>query len=206
MDNSPVPRRVDDEQRRDTICRYRAPVALPPELDGLPYNGARGRNLEWLSRRQPSSVVFWRARPLFLDMQIPSTGSVRPRVSLHLMPWSSMLDNIEKCLTELCGMPRQTSVQSATGQPIDTPRDVSKSRFQAVMEAAAHSGLLGEKSKRIGGRISPALLEQAKNHTGIMTDTDLIEFALATVALDDNFGRTFRETRGTVDPDLKLGF
>lgn len=83
---------------------------------------------------------------------------------------------------------------------------VSKARFEAVMKAAEHSGLLGEKSRRIGGRISPALIEQAKKHTGIETDTDLIEFALASVALDDNFGATFRKTRGTVDPDLKLGF
>ena len=83
---------------------------------------------------------------------------------------------------------------------------VSKARFEAVMKAAEHSGLLGEKSKRIGGRISPALVDQAKKHTGIKTDTDLIEFALATVALDDDFGETFRKTRGTVDPDLKLGF
>jgi hypothetical protein len=83
---------------------------------------------------------------------------------------------------------------------------VSKARFDAVMKAAEHSGLLGEKSKRIGGRISPALIEQAKKHTGIETDTDLIEFALANVALDDNFGSTFRKMQGTVNPDLKLGF
>ena len=83
---------------------------------------------------------------------------------------------------------------------------VSKARFEAVMKAAEHSGLLGEKSKRIGGRISPALIEQAKKHTGIETDTDLIEFALANVALDDSFGATFRKTQGTIDPDLKLGF
>ena len=83
---------------------------------------------------------------------------------------------------------------------------VSRARFEAVMQAAEHSGLLGEKSKLIGGRISPELIEQAKKHTGIETDTDLIEFALANVALDDNFGAPFRETRGTVDPDLKLGF
>lgn len=82
----------------------------------------------------------------------------------------------------------------------------SKTRVDAVMKAAEHSGLLGEKSKRIGGRISPALIEQAKKHTGIETDTDLIEFALAAVALDDDFGSVFRKTRGTVDPDLKLGF
>jgi hypothetical protein len=83
---------------------------------------------------------------------------------------------------------------------------VSRTRFEAVMKAAEHSGLLGEKSTRIGGRISPALIEKAKKQTGIATDTDLIEFALANVALDDNFGETFRKTRGTVDPTLKLGF
>ncbi|MBB3138837.1 outer membrane protein W [Rhizobium pisi] len=81
-----------------------------------------------------------------------------------------------------------------------------KARISAVMEAAEHSGLLGEKSKRIGGRISSALVEQAKKHTGIETDTDLIEFALASVALEDKFAETFRKTRGTVDPALKLGF
>ncbi|UCM24073.1 hypothetical protein [Ensifer adhaerens] len=82
----------------------------------------------------------------------------------------------------------------------------SKARIDAVMKAAEHSSLLGEKSKRIGGRISPALIEQAKKHTGIETDTDLIEFALAAVALDDDFRSAFRKIRGTVDPDLKLGF
>ncbi|TIO09560.1 MAG: hypothetical protein E5X89_32365 [Mesorhizobium sp.] len=74
------------------------------------------------------------------------------------------------------------------------------------MKAAELSGLLGDKSTRIGGRISPVLIEKAKKQTGIETDTDLIEFALANVALDDNFGETFRKTRGTVDPSLKLGF
>lgn len=80
------------------------------------------------------------------------------------------------------------------------------SRFEAIMKAAEHSGLLGEKSTRIAGRISPALIQKAKKQTGIDTNTELIEFALANVALDDDFGRTFRKTRGTVDPTLKLGF
>jgi hypothetical protein len=83
---------------------------------------------------------------------------------------------------------------------------VSKARFEAVMQAAEQSGLLSEKSGRIGGRVSPALVEQAKRQTGIETDTDLIEFALATVALEDNFAETFKESRGKVDPELKLGF
>jgi hypothetical protein len=83
---------------------------------------------------------------------------------------------------------------------------ISKARFEAVMQAAEQSGLLSEKSGRISGRVSPALVRQAKRQTGIETDTDLIEFALATVALDDNFAEAFKESRGTVDPALKLGF
>jgi hypothetical protein len=83
---------------------------------------------------------------------------------------------------------------------------VSKARFEAVMRAAETSGLLSEKGSRIGGRVSPALVRQAKRQTGIETDTDLIEFALATVALEDNFAEAFKESRGKVDPTLKLGF
>ena len=83
---------------------------------------------------------------------------------------------------------------------------VSKARFEAVMQAAEQSGLLREKSSRIGGRVSPALVRQAKRQTGIETDTDLIEFALATVALEDHFTETFKKSRGKIDPELKLGF
>ncbi|CAN7735719.1 hypothetical protein ACI2KT_27840 [Ensifer adhaerens] len=72
------------------------------------------------------------------------------------------------------------------------------------MKAAEHSGLLGEKSRKSGGRISTALIEQANKHTGI--ESDMTEFALAAVALDDDFGSAFRKIRRTVNPDLKLGF
>jgi hypothetical protein len=50
------------------------------------------------------------------------------------------------------------------------------------------------------------LVRQAKRQTGIQTDTDLIEFALATVALEDRFAEVFKEARGKIDPELKLGF
>ena len=86
------------------------------------------------------------------------------------------------------------------------PFVISKARFNAVTQAAERSGLLSEKSGRIGGRVSQALVKQAKRQTGIETDTDLIEFALATVALEDNFAEVFKESRGKVDPELKLGF
>lgn len=81
-----------------------------------------------------------------------------------------------------------------------------QARFETVMQAAKRSGLLNEKSSRIAGRVSRALVEQAKKRTGIEADTDLIEFALANVALEDSFAETFKDARGKVDADLKLGF
>lgn len=79
-------------------------------------------------------------------------------------------------------------------------------QVEAVMAAAQRSGLLQEKNGRIGGRVSPALVERAKARTGIEADTDLIEFALANIALEDKFTESFKMARGKVDPDLKLGF
>ena len=84
--------------------------------------------------------------------------------------------------------------------------DIGKDRFDAVMVAAERSGLLQGKSGRIAGRVNPALVRQAKRQTGIETDTDLIEFALATVALEDKFAAAFKRSRASVDPALKLGF
>jgi len=83
---------------------------------------------------------------------------------------------------------------------------VHGTQVEAVMAAAQRSGLLSEKSGRIGGRVSPALVERAKARTGIEADTDLIEFALANIALEDRFAEAFKAVRGKVDPDLKLGF
>jgi hypothetical protein len=105
--------------------------------------------------------------------------------------------------------PLRSRIERAKVVPSDVKTGafvVSKARFEAVMLAAEQCGLLSGKSGRIGGRVSPALVKQAKRQTGIETDSDLIEFALATVALDDNFAEMFKESRGKVDPELKLGF
>ena len=93
------------------------------------------------------------------------------------------------------------AAQSPKGR---TPRH--QTRVEAVMAAAERSGLLEEKSGRIGGRVSPALVKKAKALTGIETDSDLIAFALANVALEDRFAETFKAARGAVDPDLDIGF
>ena len=93
-------------------------------------------------------------------------------------------------------------------------RDARTGRFRSSARRGSrpscrqqsNAGLLQGKGGRIGGRVSPSLVRQAKQQTGIETDTDLIEFALATVALEDNFAQAFKASRGKVDPELKLGF
>lgn len=86
------------------------------------------------------------------------------------------------------------------------PTEDRGARFEAVMRAAEQSGLLGAKSGRIAGRVSEALVRQAKRQTGIVTDSELLEFALAAVALEDDFAEAFRKSRGKVDPELTLGY
>jgi hypothetical protein len=100
----------------------------------------------------------------------------------------------------------KTARRRSAARRVKAAKPTSTGRFDAVMKAAANSGLLKDKSSRIGGRISPALLRQAKERTGIETDTDLIEFALANIALEENFANAFMQSRGKVDRNLKLGF
>ena len=95
-------------------------------------------------------------------------------------------------------------MEAAAAAPVPPRRN--SGRFAAVMDSAQRSGLLAEKDGRIGGRLSAALIEQAKANTGIASDTELLEFALASLALEDRFAEAFEAVGATVDPDLKLGF
>lgn len=101
----------------------------------------------------------------------------------------------------------ETGTPGDGGQWIVPPEvAVSPARVEAIMSSAQRSGLLDEKDGRISGRLSATLIERAKASTGIETDTELLVFALASVALEDKFSDAFQEVRETVDPDLKLGF
>lgn len=79
-------------------------------------------------------------------------------------------------------------------------------RVRTIINAARRQGLLDSKNRRVGVRISPRLVEEAKRQTGIETDTDLIEFALASLAVEQPYGFALMDLRGTVDPDVDLTF
>jgi hypothetical protein len=74
----------------------------------------------------------------------------------------------------------------------------AKTRRTAVLQLAEEHGLLTAKDRQIGGRFSADLVERAKQVTGIASDTELLTYALAKVALEDDFGQRLVARRGRV--------
>jgi hypothetical protein len=83
---------------------------------------------------------------------------------------------------------------------------LASGRRRAVLSAASHAGLLAGESGRIGARVRKTLVQAAKAQTGIASDTELLEYALATVALEDHFAETLLALEGSVPRDLDLEF
>jgi hypothetical protein len=85
-------------------------------------------------------------------------------------------------------------------------RSAENPRRRAVLETAKDAGLLAGARGRIAGRIRKQLVDVAKAHSGIRSDTDLLEYALARVALEDDFGQKLIAREGRVPRDLDLEF
>jgi hypothetical protein len=79
-------------------------------------------------------------------------------------------------------------------------------RRNAVLESVKKAGLLDGVRARIAGRIRKQLVRAAKTRSGIKSDTDLLEYALAQVALEDDFGQKLIAREGRVPQDIQLEF
>jgi hypothetical protein len=84
--------------------------------------------------------------------------------------------------------------------------DIPRQRQQFVIDTATRAGLLSGESGRIAGRVRETLIQTAKERSGISSDTALLEYALAKVALEDNFGAKILARKGRVSPDVDLEF
>ena len=81
------------------------------------------------------------------------------------------------------------------------------SKLREVMVIAESQGLLsGERNQIVRGRMPEALVERAKERTGIDSDTDLIEVALANIALAEDYADWLLSRRGVVDREADLEF
>lgn len=82
-----------------------------------------------------------------------------------------------------------------------------RDRLSDALEIAKKKGLLeGRKTMVIRGRMPAALVAEAKRKTGIGSDSQLLETALATIATADDYADWLLSQRGAVSPDLDLEF
>ena len=80
-------------------------------------------------------------------------------------------------------------------------------KLNEVMIIAEREGLLrGERTEMVRGRMPEALVARAKKRTGISSNTDLIEVALANIAVEDDYADWLLSRRGTVSPEADLEF
>jgi len=77
---------------------------------------------------------------------------------------------------------------------------------EAIAIAAGKGLLKGTRNVVVRGRMPAALVAEARHRTGIMSDSKLIEAALASVAVADDFGEWLISQRGTLNPDLDIEF
>jgi hypothetical protein len=80
-------------------------------------------------------------------------------------------------------------------------------KLREVMAIAEQQGLLkGERTEVVRGRMPRALVDKAKRRTGISSDTDLIEVALAHIAVADDYPDWLLSRRGSVPSEVDLEF
>jgi hypothetical protein len=89
--------------------------------------------------------------------------------------------------------------------PPSSPSEFITRRRVSVVAAAKEAGLLQGQNSHVGARVPHQLLEEAKARTGIASTTDLLEYALAKVALEDDFGPKLLARKGSIASDLDLG-
>jgi hypothetical protein len=90
--------------------------------------------------------------------------------------------------------------RSIHAEPMITRRRVT------VVAAAEKAGLLAGERSSIGARLPKRLLEAAKQKSGLERTTDIVEYALAKLALEDDFGEKILARKGRVSRDLDLEF
>jgi hypothetical protein len=87
------------------------------------------------------------------------------------------------------------------------PLRPSGRRAKHMLAVAEERGLAGgPKRAVVRARMNEALLAEAKRVTGITSDSELVEAALATLAVEDDFMEWLWRQAGTVDPRIDLEF
>ena len=85
---------------------------------------------------------------------------------------------------------------------------MASTRVERILEFAHTVGLIPEveKDAKMSVRVHRRLVDAAKKRSGLASDSALVEYALAKVAIEDDFGQLLSDLRGSVSRDIELEF
>ena len=101
----------------------------------------------------------------------------------------------------------QTQAQKKIARRSGSHPSPNRGKLKDVLVIAEETGLLrGARTRIVRGRMPAALVNKAKARTGIHSDTDLLELALANLAVSDDYPEWLLSRKGTVRSDMDLEF
>jgi hypothetical protein len=87
------------------------------------------------------------------------------------------------------------------------PEALKRTKAGFALDAARAGNLLtGDKTHVLSARLNEALVSAAKERTGITSDTQLVELALASLAVGDDFGEWLVTQGGQLSADFANDF
>src|SRR3984885_13344883 len=87
----------------------------------------------------------------------------------------------------------------------ETEEHIALKRNRLVLEQARAVGLLGEaKNTRLSGRVPAGLIEAAKKRAHVSSVTELLELAVARLALEEDFGARLARRKASIPADIDL--
>jgi Asp-tRNA(Asn)/Glu-tRNA(Gln) amidotransferase C subunit len=132
---------------------------------------------------------------------VPVSGAVETSTGKAFTQCSSILHLLHKTHTLY-----NSEDQTMADKPASRRKPETRLRRDAVIETVKDAGLLSGARGRIAGRIRKQLVKAAKARSGIKSDTELLEYALARVALEDDFGQKLVARKGRIPRDIDLEF
>jgi hypothetical protein len=82
---------------------------------------------------------------------------------------------------------------------------ITSARIAFALSALLAKGkLTGARTERLSARVDPGLIEAARRKTGLNSDSELINAALAVLAAPDDFGPWFAGQAGRLPKDFEL--
>ncbi len=116
-----------------------------------------------------------------------------------------LLDVLSNKMYNLYNGSEESIVMRDSISTVEGSKTLATLRNKATLESARAAGLLGDaKDARVAGRVSSELVAAAKRRAGLSSDTDVIEIALARLALEDDFGARLVRNKGSVPRELDI--